>query len=181
MNRKHYAVMAFFSLAGLAAAFWQLLDKIFLLKHPAASLACNLNSVFNCGRVLNSHQYEVFGFPNAMIGIVMFTFFLTVAIVGLSGGRLPGRFRQAAQGLALFMLGFILWFLYQSTYRIHAICLFCTVIGPSVLIINAMLFRLNLDVMPGKWAKRLAASGADIFIWSLLTIGAVFAIIMEFR
>lgn len=179
MNKKIFGAMAFFAAAGLVSSFWQLLDKISLLKHPASSLSCNLNSIFNCGQVLNSHQYEVFGFPNAMIGIIMFTFFLSVALVGLSGGRLAKNFMLVAQGLALFMLGFVLWFLFESTYRIHAICLFCTIIGPSVLVINGLILRQNRPFMPRR-LKAWIAKGADIFIWILLLAGSIFAVALKF-
>lgn len=181
-DKKIYAGLAFFALAGLVSSFWQLLDRIELLKHPGSNLSCNLNSVFNCSRVLESHQYSVFGFPNAMIGIIMFTFFLTVAIVGLSGSNLGRKFALSVQGVALFMLGFILWFLWQSTYRIHAVCLFCLIIGPSVLAINALMLRHNKNFLPAKdrllpWINK----GADLFIWSALLIIAAFAVILKFN
>ncbi len=167
-NRKLYALGAFFSAAGLVGSFWQLLDKLTLLKHPGANLSCNLNSVFDCGRVLTSHQYEVFGFPNAIIALVMFTFFLTFSLAGL-GGRLTKQFTLSALGLALFMLGFINWFVFESIFRIHAMCLFCTVVGPSILIITALLLRLNQPYM-SKWVQKAMSRGADIFVWILMLV-----------
>jgi len=177
--KKLYGLMTFVSLAGLVASFWQLLDKLELLKHPASNLTCNLNSVFNCSSVLKSHQYEVFGFPNAMIGIIMFTFFLTIAVVLLTGSHLVNRVALACQGLALFMLGFMLWFLFQSTYRINAICLFCLIIGPSVLLINVVLLRHNQKLMPA-WLQKFMTRGGDIFVWSVLFLGVALAIALKF-
>lgn len=179
-NNKLYAGLALFALASLVSSFWQLLDKIELLKHPGSSLSCNLNSVFNCTRVLDSHQYNVFGFPNAMIGIIMFTFFLTVGIIGLSGSRLAKNFALTVHGLALFMLGFILWFIWQSTYNIHALCLFCSVIGPSVLLINVLILRINRPLMPAK-IQTAINRGVDLFVWSLLLIGVIFAVAVKFN
>lgn len=177
-SQKLYALGAFFSAAGLVSAFWQLLDKIELLKNPASSLSCNLNEVFNCGRVLTSHQYDIFGFPNAIIGIIMFTFFLSLMLTGFSGSRLNKRLMLAAQGLALFMLGFILWFLFESIFRIGAICLFCTIIGPSVLVINASMLRLNRAMAPLS-VRKLMDHGADIFFWSLILLAAVFTALIK--
>ena len=163
MNKKFWW-MAGAGLAGLIAAFWQLLDKLQLLKHPGSVLSCNLNATFNCTKVLTSHQYEVFGFPNAMVGIVMFTFFLTVAIMVLGSKGVKRKLMLVVQGLALFMLGFILWFVFESTFRIQAICLFCTVIGTAVVTINAVMLRENFGQKMGRWAS----SGADLFGWALL-------------
>jgi len=161
------------SALGLVASFWQLMEKLTLLKDSHAVLSCNLNSVFSCSSVLNSHQASVFGPPNALIGVMMFTFFFTVALAGTTGSQIVRRLVFVIEGLALFMLGFTLWFLYQSAFNIHALCIFCTFVGTAVVVINAAMLRQTLLVMqlkksPRQKVDRLIGSGADLFAWVVL-------------
>ena len=62
-QQKLYLVMVVGALAGFIASFWQLLDKLELLKNSQAVLSCNLNSVFSCSNILNAHVSSIFGFP----------------------------------------------------------------------------------------------------------------------
>lgn len=175
-NRSLFIWMSGASAMGLVAAFWQLMEKISLLKNSHVALSCNYNSVFNCSNVLNAHQSSVFGPPNSVIGIVMFSFFLTIGIVGLTGSKIAKKLALAVQGLAVFMLGFTLWFLFQSTYRIQSICIFCLFIGTAVVIINAVMLRHNF----GDKLKRWTARGADLFGWAVIWLAVGFAMALKF-
>lgn len=178
MNKKNFAWMAGAATMGLLAAFWQMMEKIAILKNSKIALSCNFNDVFSCSSVLNAPQSSVFGPPNSLIGIIMFTFFLAIAVAGLTGSRLANRLALAVQGLAVFMMGFTLWFLFQSTYRIQAICIFCLFIGTAVVIINAVMLRHNAKFVPR--LKKLTARGADLFGWSLLWLAVAFAMALKF-
>lgn len=166
--------MAAASAIGIAASFWQLLEKLALLKNHDIALSCNLNSVFSCSNILNAPQSSVFGFPNPIIGLIMFTFFLTIAVFGLIGAKIIKKFAYAIQGLALFMLGFTLWLFYENTYSTKAICIFCLFNGTAVVIINAVMLRYN--VKNRKWIR----NGADLFVWSLLWLTVAFAMFLKF-
>ena len=166
---------------GLASAFWQLMEKIAILKNKDIILSCNFNDVFSCSNVLNAPQSSVFGPPNSVIGIIMFTFFLTVGIIGLTGAKLANKLALVVQGLALFMLGFTIWFLFQSTYRIQSICIFCLFIGTGVLMVNAALLRHNLNLLPfKKLLAGLVKKGADLFAWTLIWLTAAFLMYLKF-
>lgn len=188
MNMKPtrlFAWMVVGSAVGLISTFWQMMEKITLLKNKDAVLTCNINDVLSCSNVLNAPQSSVFGPPNAMIGMVMFGFFLAVALVGLTGGKLANKFALMVQGFALFMLGFTLWFLFQSTYRILSICLFCLFIGTGVLIINAAMLRHNLKFLPigastRKSLSKFVERGGDLFVWGLLWLGVAIAMALKF-
>jgi uncharacterized membrane protein len=175
---KHW-LMVLASAVGLASAFWQLMEKISLLKNPHHALSCNFNSTFNCSNVLNAHQSSALGPPNSVIGIIMFTFFLSIGLALATGSQISRRLALLVQGLAVFMLGFTLWFLFESTYRIHSVCLFCLFIGTSVLIINGVLKRHNWQNNP-KY-KRYFKSGLDIFFWAMLWLVVAFAMLLKFR
>ena len=175
-SHKLFLWMAAASVAGIAASFWQLLEKLALLKNHDIVLSCNLNSVFSCSNILNAPQSSVFGFPNPIIGLIMFTFFLTIAIFGLTGAKIIKKFAYTIQGLALFMLGFTLWLFYMNTYSSKAICIFCLFNGTAVVIINAVMLRHNF----GDKLKRRIARGADLFAWALLWLVVGFAMVLKF-
>lgn len=174
-----YGVMTAGGAIGLAASFLQMLEKIELLKHPDAVLTCNLNSVFSCTNVLNAWQSSVFGFPNSLMCVVFFTFFMAVGLVGLTGGTAVRSLRLVTQALALFMLAFGLWFLWQSTYRIHALCVYCIFCFAGLLMINATWLRVNA----AEWhlSKRVIKNGMDIFAWIVLALAIAFAMTLQFR
>lgn len=184
-QRTTYGVMVAGGIIGMAAAFLQTTEKIALLKNKDAILACDLNSVFSCTNVLNAWQSSVFGFPNSLMCMALFTIFASIALVGASGGTLPRRLRLGIQGLSLFTLLFALWFLTQSIYVINALCILCIFCFGGLLLVNWGWFRLNATDLPigergREFVKRRIESGADIFMWVLLALAVAFAMILRF-
>jgi uncharacterized membrane protein len=184
-QRTTYTIMTVGGAIGTLAAFLQTLEKIRLLKNDEATLICNLNSVFSCTNVLNAWQSSVFGFPNSLMCMMLFTIFGSIALVGAAGGKLPRRVRLGVQGLSLFTLGFALWFLWQSTYAIGSLCIFCLFCFAGLLAVNWGWLRINAADLPiGEWGriavKRAIDSGADVFIWIVLALAVAFAMILRF-
>lgn len=170
---------------GITAAFLQTTEKIALLKNKNALLACDLNSVFSCTNVLNAWQSSVFGFPNSLMCMMLFTIFASVALVGASGGSLPRRLRLGIQALSLLTLGFALWFLGQSIYVINALCILCIFCFIGLLVVNWGWLRINAADLPigtrGRAAlRRGIESGADVFGWLLLAMLVAFAMVIRF-
>ena len=170
---------------GVAAAFLQTTEKIALLKNKDAVLACDLSSVFSCTNVLNAWQSAVFGFPNSLMCLTLFTIFATIALVGLSGGNLPRRLRLGIQALSLFTLGFALWFLAQSIYVIGSLCILCIFCFAGLLLVNWGWLRLNAHDLPiGEQGRalvgRVIANGGDIFGWCVLAAVVAFAMLLRF-
>ncbi|HSX34441.1 MAG TPA: vitamin K epoxide reductase family protein [Candidatus Saccharimonadales bacterium] len=171
---------------GMAAAFLQTTEKIALLKNKDAVLSCDLNSVFSCTNVLNAWQSSVFGFPNSLMCMALFTIFSSIALVGVNGGALPRKLRLGIQALTLFTLGFALWFLTQSIYAINALCILCIFCFAGLLVVNWGWLRLNAADLPigvrGRaFIQRRIAEGADIFAWILLGLALAAAMIIRFN
>lgn len=184
-QRNIYSIMTFGGVIGMVAAFLQTTEKIALLKNKDAVLTCDLNSVFSCTNVLNAWQSSVFGFPNSLMCMALFTIFASIALVGLSGGKLPRRLRLGIQTLSLFTLGFALWFLAESIYVISSLCILCIFCFSGLLLVNWGWLRLNAADLPvgargRKWLTNLIATGGDIFIWFLLAAVVAFAMIFRF-
>ena len=185
-NQLWYMVISIAASVGLIASFLQLLEKLNLLKHPGASLYCNLNSVFNCSNILNAHQSSVFGFPNSLLCIILFTVALTAGLVGLFGGLIHKYLRFFFQSLALFTAGFGFWYLWQSIFNVGAICIFCVFCYGGVLALNTAWFRINYRDYPlnNKIMRRLdilVTKGFDIFFWCLIGLTIALEALIKFN
>lgn len=170
---------------GMVAAFLQTLEKLTLIKNKDAVLTCNLNSVFSCSNVLNAWQSSVFGFPNSIMCLTLFTIFTFAALAGLLGSRLSRAFRFTVQALSLFTLGFALWFLAVSTYVIGSLCIFCVFCFLGLLLVNAGWLRINaVDLPIGVRGRailmRATKNGSDIFGWFLLAAAVAIAMALRF-
>lgn len=185
-QRTIYYIMTAGGVIGIAAAFLQTIEKIALLKNKDAILSCNLNGVFSCTNVLNSWQSAVFGFPNSLMCLTLFTIFASIALVGASGGTLPRNVRLSTQTLSLLTLGFAVWFLTQSIYVINALCILCIFCFVGLLLVNWGWLRLNATDLPiGKRGRQVLArgigTGTDIFAWFMLAALVAFAMILHFN
>ncbi|MEZ0343047.1 vitamin K epoxide reductase family protein [Mycobacterium sp. pV006] len=119
-------------IAGLAAALALTVEKIELLIDPNYIPTCSINPVLSCGSVMITPQASVFGFPNSLIGIISFTIVVVSGVLALANVSLP---RWYWGGLAVgTLLGtvFVHWLIFQSLYRIGALCPYCMVVWAVV-------------------------------------------------
>lgn len=170
---------------GVVSAAIQTVERIEQLKNVGKALPCDLNAVFSCSTVLASPQASVFGFSNSILCTILFTIFLAIGIAGWAGSAMPRKLRLAVQGLSLFTLAFALWFLWQSTYVIGALCIFCIFCFAGLLAVNAMWLRINAADLPiGERARgavaRAAQTNVDIFAWVLLAVVVALAMALQF-
>ncbi|HSW74588.1 MAG TPA: vitamin K epoxide reductase family protein [Candidatus Saccharimonadales bacterium] len=184
-QRTIYGLITAGGVAGLTASFLETLEYQEILKNSHAQLVCNLNSVFSCGNVLNSWQSKIFGFPNSMLCMVFFTLMLSSGVVGLTGGILAPKFRLWLHGIATFFLGFALWFMWESTFRVRALCILCVFCFAGLLTINWGWLRTNAEILPigEQGRKRLYKAihqGADTFAWVVLALLIAFVMLLKF-
>lgn len=184
-QRTLYILMTIGGGLGVMSAFLQTLEKIAALKGEAVIVPCDINSVFSCSTVLSAWQSSVFGFPNSLMCLILFTTFMAMGLAGALGSRLSRGLRLGVQGLSLFTLGFALWFLWQSTYVIGAICIFCLVCFAGLLAVNWAWLRLNAEDLPIRSkAKenllRFIRSDWDTLIWIALGLMVGLAMYLKF-
>lgn len=126
MVQKSYPyILIIGSLIGLGASFVLILNTLQLLKNPGVDLPCNLSPFVSCTSVANAWQNEVFGFPNALLGMTAFAMLFAVGVMLLSGGRAKKPLWLLVNLGTLAAMVFVAWFFFESVYRIRSLCLYC--------------------------------------------------------
>ncbi len=115
------------SLIGLLASFFLMLSTIELIKDPAAQVPCNLSPFVSCSGSATSWQGEVFGFPNPLLGIASFSMLFAIGVMLFSGGRSRKPLWLLVNLGTLGSFIFIVWFIYQSMFRIGSLCIYCMI------------------------------------------------------
>lgn len=121
---------------GLLAAFALVVERLRLLEDATYVPLCSLNAVFSCGSVMTTPQASAFGVPNPLIGIAGFSVVLTIGAAMLAGARFRHWFWLGLQFGVTFAIAFVHWLMYQSIFRIEALCLYCMVVW----VVTAILF-----------------------------------------
>ncbi|GAA2559306.1 vitamin K epoxide reductase family protein [Mycolicibacterium diernhoferi] len=151
---------------GLAAAAALTVEKIEILIDPSYIPSCSLNPVLSCGSVMITPQASVFGFPNSLIGIVGFTVVLVTGVLAVARVSLPRWYWAGlAIGTALGTV-FVHWLIFQSLYRIGALCPYCMVVWVVTipLLVIAASIALRADTATG------VAGALYQWRWSLVAL-----------
>ncbi len=167
---------------GLVAALTLTIEKVKLLQDPDYVPSCSINPVLSCGSVMQTPQASAFGFPNPLIGVVTFSVVLTLGVLVTSRVGLP---RWVWAGLSVGSLlgaAFVHWLVFQSLYRIGALCPYCMVVWAVTipLAVWTVLHTLRLFTGPGTGAGRVVDAvwswrGAVVAAWFV----AVLVLVLE--
>lgn len=131
---------------GYICSFIIMWDKVKLADNPNYIPSCSLNPVVSCGSVMKSAQAHTFGFSNPFIGLGAFP---AVAVVG--GAMLAGARRMKRWFWITLQIGYVLgtafayWLLFESVYRIKALCPYCLTIDVVMTITLWYLTLYNID------------------------------------
>ena len=164
--------------AGLVASATLTVEKIELLLNPHYVPSCNINPIVSCGSVMVTPQASVLGFPNPLLGLVGFTVVVVTGVLAVSKVSLPQWYWIGLTVGTLIGAGFVHWLIFQSLYRIGALCPYCMVVWavtiPLLVVSASIVFRPVLD--RGGTLARVAYQ----WRWSIVTLWftAVFLMIM---
>ncbi|MDG4664778.1 vitamin K epoxide reductase family protein [Mycobacterium sp. 236(2023)] len=165
---------------GLASALTLTIEKIELLINPDYIPSCSINPVLSCGSVMITPQASLFGFPNPLIGIVAFAVVTVTGVLALAKVNLP---RWYWAGLAVgTLLGtvFVHWLIFQSLYRIGALCPYCMVVWAVT--IPLLVVATSIAVAPQRSGNAVVRA-LHTWRWSLVTLwftGVVLLILERF-
>jgi uncharacterized membrane protein len=127
---RHRMASAVLALVGLLVSTYLLLYKLGVV----GSLRCVGSG--GCERVNTSVWSSVFGVPVAAFGVAGYLVLLAVAMYGLRGDQLEQpRATGWLAALSAAGLLFSLYLLALELFVIHAVCLWCTISGVTILAI----------------------------------------------
>lgn len=180
-RRRTAIEMVVSGLIGLYTSFVLSIEAITIAVGEATqtdvALGCDLNAVISCSTVGASPQAQLFGFPNAFLGIAAEAIVITVAIAMLGGVLFPRWFMLWAQVIYTAGLVFAWWLFQQSYFEIKALCPWCLLITVTTTLVWAGLTRINVRDghlnLPGRWGpwgRRFVASGNDWFITAAVLV-----------
>lgn len=139
-----FTEMLVFAIISLIAAWVLSYDAIVLAANPNAELACSINSIFDCAKVGTTWQANVFGFPNAFLGLISEPVVMTIAVASLCKVRFPRWFMLTANICYFLGVIFAYWLLYQSTFVIGALCPWCLTVTLSTTFVFTSMTQWNI-------------------------------------
>lgn len=143
-NRFIFTTMLLSACVSLLASFVLSVDALRLAENPDAVLACDISATLSCGAVAQSWQAQLFGFPNAFLGLIAEPVVITLAVASLGGVRFPRWFMAAAQLVYTLGLVFAYWLFYQSMVEIGALCPWCLLVTLSTTLVFTSLTHVNV-------------------------------------
>ena len=161
-------------LAGLASAFTLTVEKIELLIDPTFVPSCNLNPVLSCGSIMVTPQASAFGFPNPLIGIVAFTVVVTSGVLAFAKVRLPQWYWVGLTIGTTLGVVFIGWLIFQSLYRIGALCPYCMVVWAVTIPLLVVVASIAMRPLAGNAVLRVLYE----WRWSIVALWFAAVILM---
>ena len=166
---------------GFLAAADLLIEKIEMLRDPFYVPSCTISAVVSCGSVMSSGAAEMFGFPNPIIGVAAFPAVITTGAVLLAGAALPRWYWLGLQAGVAFGIVFVHVLVFETLYRIGALCPYCTVVWAVTIPIFLFVTMRNVTSgdlpVPGVLARPLHAidrhRGVVLAVWYLVIGGLV--------
>ncbi|WP_447924976.1 vitamin K epoxide reductase family protein [Georgenia muralis] len=184
--RRLAVLLALGGLVGLVAAAVLLVEKLAMVADAGYVPSCSFNPVLSCGSVMTTPQAQALGVPNPLIGVAGFAVVTTVGVALIAGARYRWWFWMGLQAGVTFGVVFVHWLIFQSLYRIEALCPYCMVVWVVTIAVFWYTTLHTLDVahasLPGpvRRAARVVAGyhGVVLTGW-YLTI--VTLILIQFR
>jgi len=164
---------------GLAASMTLTVEKIKILLNPSYVPSCSINPILSCGSVMITPQASVLGFPNPLLGIMGFTVVVVTGVLAVTKVSLPQWYWIGLTVGTLIGAGFVHWLIFQSLYRIGALCPYCMVVWAATIsllvVVASIVFRPVLESRENALARVLLQ-----WRWSIATLWftAVFLLIM---
>lgn len=165
--------------AGLIASTTLTVEKIELLLDSSYVPSCNINPIVSCGSVMTTWQASALGFPNSLIGIAAFTVVTVTGVLAVTKVAVPQWYWIGLTIGTLAGAAFVHWLIFQSLYRIGALCPYCMVVWVAT---------ISLLVVVSTIASRPAGDGPSKVVmrelyrwrWSIaaLWFTAVFLLIL---
>jgi uncharacterized membrane protein len=166
-------------LIGLVASMTLTVEKIDILLNPSYVPSCNINPILSCGSVMITPQASLLGFPNPLLGLVAFTVVVVTGLLAVTKVALPQWYWVGLTiGLVVGAV-FVHWLIFQSLYRIAALCPYCMVVWVVTISLLVVVAAIAYRPVLQRRQTGLAALAYQ-WRWSIaaLWFTAVFLLIM---
>jgi len=110
---------------GIIASVVITVEKFDLASNPHYQPVCDLNPIISCGSVMVTKQAHAFGFMNTYIGLIGFPVIVTMGVALLAEAKFKRWFWLGLQTGLTFGTAFAYWLLFESVFRIKALCPYC--------------------------------------------------------
>ncbi|WP_139331404.1 vitamin K epoxide reductase family protein [Mycobacterium sp. IS-1264] len=129
---------------GLFASLTLTVEKVKILLNPSYVPSCNFNPIVSCGSVMVTPQASLLGFPNPLLGIVGFTVVVVTGVLAVAKIPLPQWYWVGLGVGTLAGVVFVHWLIFQSLYRIGALCPYCMVVWVVTVSLLVVVFSVVL-------------------------------------
>lgn len=147
---------------GLVASMTLTVEKIDILRDPSYVPSCNINPILSCGSVMITPQASLLGFPNPLLGLVAFTVVAVTGLLALTKVALPQWYWVGLTVGVLAGAVFVHWLIFQSLYRIGALCPYCMVVW--VVTISLLVVVASVAYRPAL-QQRQSGPGWVVYQW----------------
>lgn len=152
-------------------SFFLSVDAILIASNPDVVLGCDFSANVSCTTVGSSWQAQVFGFPNAFLGLMFEPVVIFLSVIYLSGTELKNWILIALQGLFFASLSMAMWLFVQSAFVIHVLCPWCLVVCFSTIIMTFLFFRfVNINGVFGKGLQRFSKVYGEYALMLILLV-----------
>lgn len=171
-------------IVGLIAAFSLTLDKFDALAHPGIGASCDFSVLVQCSKNLESAEGSAFGFPNPVLGLMMFPAPLIVGVATLAGVRFP-RWWWALFNVGMaFAIGFVAFLMTKSVFHLGTLCPWCLTVWAVVIPMSLATTLYNLREQNLALGGRVARIAGAAYGWMpiiTLVVYVIFAVIAQVR
>lgn len=167
-------ILGICGVVGLVASFTLTVEKFELASNPDYVPSCSISPVLNCGSIMDTDQAAVFGFPNSLLGITGFAALLTIAV--MMGRKTSALIMLGMQVGLTAGVAFIGWLIFQSLYRIDALCPYCMVVWVVTIVAFWYVTLRNADDYITGGTPRKILNGV-LGIHSLIPVVVMLAIV----
>ncbi|WP_375407536.1 vitamin K epoxide reductase family protein [uncultured Amnibacterium sp.] len=169
---------------GLIAAFALTLDKFAVLENPKFVPSCNFSVLIGCSKNLNSEIGSTFGFPNPLIGLMMFPAPLIIGVASLAGVRFPRWFWALFNVGMAFAIGFVIYLISNSifNFELRVLCPWCMAVWSVVIPMSLATTLYNLREQTLPLGARVAKAAGWLYGWMpILTLVCyvIFAVVAQ--
>lgn len=187
MSRPSFALAILLivgGIVGLTAAFELTLDKFAVLQDKNFVPSCNVSLLIGCSKNLNSPIGSAFGFPNPLLGLVMFPAPLILGVATLAGVRFPRWFWAAFNVGMAFAIGFVIYLISNSifNFELRVLCPWCMAVWSVVIPMSLATTLYNLREQNIPLGGRVAKTAGRLYDWTpILTLVCyvIFAVVAQ--